>query len=225
MGRVRRAQISAQENAELWTRWKRGESPTDIGRALARDRSAVRYVVAGKVPYGWSAVGDFVSYAELPESGLLLLPMSGDRQPTSYLRTAFAEAEGIPSPDGRWMAYRSDESGEDRVYVRRVPPSDGQWLISTSQGSFPRWKADGRELYYVTDGTQLMAVDIDAAGDAPIIGIPRPLFQVPFRQTPAPRNVFDVTPDGQRFLVNTVVEGAGAAPITWVLNWTAELEP
>ena len=70
-----------------------------------------------------------------------------------------------------------------------------------------------------------MAVDIDGSGDAPIVGIPHPLFQVPFRRTPNPRNVFDVTADGQRFLVNTLVEGALSAPITWVLNWTAELEP
>ena len=70
-----------------------------------------------------------------------------------------------------------------------------------------------------------MAVDIDGAGDAPIVGIPRSLFQVPFKQTPLPRNVFDVTADGERFLVDTLVEGARSASITWVLNWAAELEP
>ena len=70
-----------------------------------------------------------------------------------------------------------------------------------------------------------MAVDIEAAGDTPVVGIPQPLFQVPFSRSSFPRNVFDVTTDGQRFLVNTFVEGALGAPITWVLNWTAELEP
>ena len=70
-----------------------------------------------------------------------------------------------------------------------------------------------------------MAVDIDVTGDAPIWGVPQALFQVAFRQRPVQRNVFDVSVDGQRFLVNTLVEGALAAPITWVLNWTAELEP
>ena len=69
-----------------------------------------------------------------------------------------------------------------------------------------------------------MAVDIDASGDAPIVGMPHQLFQVPFRQTPVQRNVFDVSADGERFLVNTLVEAALSAPITWVLNWTAELE-
>ena len=71
---------------------------------------------------------------------------------------------------------------------------------------------------------ELMAVDIDVAGDAPTVGIPHVLFQAPFRQSPPQRNSYDVTADGQRFLVNTLVEGALSAPITWVLNWTAELE-
>ena len=70
-----------------------------------------------------------------------------------------------------------------------------------------------------------MAVDIDGSGDEPVVGIPQPLFQVPFRQASFRRNVFDVAADGERFLVNTLVEGALSAPITWVLNWTAELEP
>ena len=87
-------------------------------------------------------------------------------------------------PNGRWMAYTSDESGEFRVYVPRAPSSGGKMQISTGQAGGPSWKANGRELYYVTFDNQLTAVDIDARGDAPIVGIPRPLFKVPFRQYP-----------------------------------------
>ena len=124
-----------------------------------------------KMPIGWSADGAFLSYTEMAETfDLWLLPMSGDHQPTSYLRTPFQEGIGLPSPDERWMAYQSNESGEFRVYVQRVPPSGGQWQISTGEGHNPRWKADGRELYYITLDDQLMVVDIDATGDVPIVG-------------------------------------------------------
>ena len=167
-----------------------------------------------------------MSFTGLGDSyDLWLLPMSGDRQPTSYLGTPFQETQGIPSPDGRWMAYQSDESGEARVYVQRVPPSGGQWQVSTGAGAMPRWRTDGRELYYVTSDNHLMAVAIEAAGDTPIVGIPQQLFQVPFGQASFQRNVFDVTSDGQRFLVNTLVEPVRSASIAWVLNWAAELEP
>ncbi|MDP7690334.1 MAG: DegT/DnrJ/EryC1/StrS family aminotransferase [Vicinamibacterales bacterium] len=180
-----------------------------------------------KVPFGWSTDGEQVSFTTLDaDYDLWLLPMSGDRQPTSFLSTPFQDASGVISPDGHWMAYWSDESVEFRVYVRTVPPSGGQWQISTAAGFAPRWSADGRELYWTTENNQLMAVDIDVTGDAPIvIGTPQQLFEAPFRQTPIQRNVFDVSADGERFLVNTLVEGALSAPITWVLNWPAELEP
>jgi Tol biopolymer transport system component len=180
-----------------------------------------------KVPYGWSTDGEQVSLTTLDANyDLWLLPMSGDRQPTSFLSTPFQDAAGVISPDGRWMAYWSDESIEPRVYVRSVPPSGGQWQISTAAGFAPQWSADGSELYWLTQDNDLMAVDIDVSGDAPIVvGTPQPLFEVPFRQTPVQRNVFDVSADGERFLVNTLVEGALSAPITWVLNWPAELEP
>ena len=180
-----------------------------------------------KVPFAWSADGDLVSYTDLREGfDLWLLPMSGNGQPTSFLATPFQDAAGVISPDGRWMAYNSDESGEFRVYVQSVPPTGGQWQISTAGGQAPRWRADGQELYWVTpDSQQVMAVDIDVTGDTPIPGIPHQLFEVPLRQTPVQRNAFDVSADGERFLVNSLVETALSAPITWVLNWTAELEP
>ena len=122
------------------------------------------------------------------------------------------------------MAYHSNEFGEMQVYVQRVPSSGDPRQISTVGGTRARWRGDGRELYYVSPANELMAVDIKVAGDSLSIGIPHQLFQVPFREFPVQRNVFDVTADGQRFLVNTLVEGALSAPITWVLNWTAELE-
>ena len=124
------------------------------------------------------------------------------------------------------MAYASDEAGEWRVYLRSVS-GGGQWQISTGEGIRPRWRGDGRELFYDTFAQeQIMAVEIDVTGDAPIIGPPQLLFEVAFRKPAASqRNVFDVTPDGQRFLVNTTLDNESTNnPINWVLNWTAELE-
>ena len=178
-----------------------------------------------KMPIGWSADGAFLSYTEMAETfDLWLLPMSGDHQPTSYLRTPFQEGNRptLARWDAGWPISRtSPESSECMCSAYHPPAASGQ--ISTGEGHNPRWKADGRELYYITPDDQLMVVDIDATGDVPIVGIPQPLFQVPFRRA-TQRNVFDVTADGQRFLVNTLVEGARTAPITWVLNWAEQLE-
>ena len=179
------------------------------------------------IPTDWSRDGALVSYTTVTTDtffDLWLLPMSGDRHPTSLVATPFSEGAGMLAPDGRWMAYSSDESGRREVFVQSVPPSGGKWQISTAGGVDARWRRDGRELYDLSLNNELMVVDIETAGDAPMVGIPHALFQVPFRQVPPQRNSFDVTADGQRFLVNTLVEGAGSAPITWVLNWMAELE-
>ena len=128
------------------------------------------------------------------------------------------------SPDDRWMVFTSDETGRREVYVQRVPATGGKFPISTGGGRDARWRRDGQELYFLSLDNELMAVNIDTAGDTPDLGIPHVLFQAPFRLSPLQRNSYDVTADGERFLVNTMVEGAPSAPITWVLNWTADLE-
>ena len=115
------------------------------------------------------------------------------------------------------------DSGEFQVYVQRVPPSGGKWQVSTTGGVFPRWRGDGRELYYTSLDNQVMAVDVEAQGETLEVGIPHRLFQAAFKSFLAERHFFDVTADGQRFLVSALVEDS--TPITWVLNWPADLEP
>ena len=180
-------------------------------------------------PTDWSTDGASVTYTKVTTDtsvDVWLLPMAGDdRQPTVFLQTPFFETTGMLSSDGRWMAYSSDESGRREVWLQRVPTTGGRFQISTGGGRDVRWRRDGQELYYLSLDNELMAVDIDVTGDAPTVGIPHVLFQAAFRQNPPQRNSYDVTADGQRFLVNTVVEGALSTPITWVINWTAELEP
>ncbi len=149
--------------------------------------------------------------------------LAEDRDPIPFLQTPFAEVSGRLSPDSRWMAYMSDESGQFEIYVQNFPESGGKWQISTSGGVYPQWRADGRELFYLGLDDTLMAVDIEADGETPVAGIPQVLFPIN-GPTFLQRNNYDVTADGQRFLVNSFVEDAVRAPITWVLNWTAQLE-
>ena len=183
---------------------------------------------APKAPVEWSQDGAWLSFVDLDSQGnwdLWVLPLAEDREPIPFLHTPFEDLLGRLSPDSRWMAYMSDESGQREIYVQSFPESGGKWLISTSGGVYPQWRADGRELFYLGPDGNLMAVEIEADGDTPVAGIPQALFPI---NGPGPttlqRNNYEVTADGQRFLVNAFVEDAVRAPITWVLNWTAELE-
>ncbi len=179
-----------------------------------------------KVPMEWSQDGAWLSFFDLGSQGnydLWVLPLAENRDPIPFLQTPFADSLGRLSPDSRWMAYMSDESGQFEIYVQSFPESGGKWQISTSGGVVPQWRGDGNELFYLGLDGNLMAVDIEADGDTPVAGIPQVLFPIN-GPTVLQRNNYDVTADGQRFLVNAFVEDAVRAPITWVLNWTAELE-
>ena len=220
---------SPDGNRIVFTSFRDGR-PGDLYEKTAAGSGQARLVLESdyiKPVSDWSADGEFVLYAEFhPETSvdLWLLPLSGDRQPTLFLQTPFFEADGVFSPDGRWMAYDSTESGELQVYVQSVPPSGGKWQVSATGGAFPQWRGDGQELYYVSLANDLMAVDVEAEGDTLEVGIPQPLFHLASDPTYMQRNPFDVAADGQRFLVNALVEDSLSTPITWVLNWAAQLE-
>jgi Tol biopolymer transport system component len=169
----------------------------------------------------WSRDGRFILY-EIPgvDTGqdLWIAPLFGDRKPFPYLRTQFNEGEGAFSPDGRWIAYVSDESGRDEIYVQAFPPSGEKRLISTGGGSEPYWRKDGMELFYVAADRNLMAVPIKL-GTTITPGTPKSLFPVPLSEQ---QHSFAVTGDGQRFLVSRLV--GEMPPITVVLNWEAALK-
>ena len=213
-----------------------------------------------KAAFDWSRDGRFLAYrSEDPQTSfdLWVLPMEGDRKPFVFLRTNFDEHRAQFSPDGRWVAYTSNESGQFEIYVRpffqgglpfaaqgqQVQPAPvsgnasgtssgsstgggagGQWQVSTSGGINPRWRADGKELYYIAPDGKLMAASITASGATIEPGTPVALFQTRILGGGMDLNVgtqYDVTGDG-RFLINTVLED-DASPITLLQNWAAGL--
>ena len=159
-------------------------------------------VSGGSVPTDWST--DWLVYTQrLSGVGDIWLgPMSEDQEPTPVVQTPFNERGGVLSPDGRWLAYVSDESGVGQVYVQPIPPTGYREQVSIEGGLAVRWRSDGRELFYLSRGSDVMAVDIAAAGDELDVGVPRRLFQDRFSLTS--RRPFDATADGERFLVSTL---------------------
>lgn len=187
----------------------------------------------GKVPLSWSSDGQYLLYAsQNPNTGgdLWALPMAGGRKPFPIVRTPFDEAEGQFSPDGRWVAYQSNASGSTEIYVRPFPKAGGEWQVSTSGGTQPRWRLDGKELFYVAADGRLMAAPIAAGTDRQTLdpGAPMPLFQtrlatganIPLGALSTAQ--YAVASDG-RFLMNVAVNDTTASPITVVLNWDAEM--
>jgi Tol biopolymer transport system component len=182
-----------------------------------------------KTPTSWSRDGRFLFYHSTdPKTkvDLWALPLDGDRKPISVLRTEFNEGLGSFSPDTRWIAYLSDESGRVEVYVRPFsssaagsPPVTGKWQVSKGAGqALPFWRADGKELYYLAADRKMMAVELTTSPTFKA-GVPQALFDAP----PPPFGQ-DMTADGKRFLFVTPVVGDAQAPITIVLNWTAALK-
>jgi Tol biopolymer transport system component len=179
-----------------------------------------------KVPADWSPDGRFLLYTTAdPSTGsdILGLPLDGG-SPFEVVRTGFNESGAQLSPDGKWVAYRSDKSGRAEVYVQPFPLDQGtDRVISTGGGSQPRWGSGGRELFYIALNEQLMGVPIAPSPDGRSVvpGEPVPLFRT--RVGGAVRAVFEqqyaVSRDGQRFLMATVPENPETPPIVVVLNW------
>jgi len=195
-----------------------------------REQELLRTDFGGFVaPTGWSPDGRFLLYAMSGAntfgSDLWVLPPEGGK-PVPFMRTEFNEDQGAFSPNGRWIAYVSDQSGANEVYVREFTSDfssgaagvGGSIPISRGGGTAPRWRGDGRELLYRAPDEKMMAVEV-MAGPEFSIGMPTDLFL-----TPSGTIVGDVTADGGRFLLAAPVGPSASAPFTVVLNWTTGLK-
>jgi len=179
---------------------------------------------SGTFPNDWSPDGSVLLFQTFDRStrfDIWAAPQQGDRKPFPVVRTQFDEKDAQFSPDGKWIAYSSDESGRMEIYAQRFPGPGGKIAISTSGGAQARWRRDGKELFYLAPDSRLMAVPIAWSNDTIDPGAPVPLFatHVGSVSQGIARPQFAVTADGQRFLLNTLSDEANLSPITVVINW------
>jgi eukaryotic-like serine/threonine-protein kinase len=189
-------------------------------------------------PTSWSRDGRFILYARgtlsLSQVDIWVLPLEGDRKPRPFVQAPAAAYDGQFSPDGRWVAYTSKETGRDEVYVvpfdaaKVLNPGSGssasasgggKWLVSASGGRFPRWRRDGKEIFYLSPASQMMAAQVEEKGNSIEVRTPQPLFRSAVENSFAP---YDVTADGKKFVINAISEQS--SPLTLLVNWTANLK-
>lgn len=197
--------------------------------AVLAPKNSCSSPVAFETLQDWSSDGRFVVYSAGGEQGasdLWVLPLLGDRQPAPFLKTAFNKTQAQVSPNGRWIAYTSYESGGDEVYVQSFPTAGSKRQVSAGGGVQPRWRRDGKELFYLASDQRLMAIPVSGgtslAADAPIALFKTRLLTHGSQALGLP-TLYDVSPDGQWFLL-VVPPEESRTPITVVQNWMAALK-
>ncbi len=183
--------------------------------------------ITNGVPTDWSRDGRFIFYEQfIPKKkvDVWVLPLDGAQQPFPFLQTEAYEGGAQLSPDGRWLAYASDESGRFEVYVQRFPDRGGTRQISTNGGLGPHWRRDGKELFFYAADGKLMAVPVES-GESFEPGAAVALFEFRSGSISTITAPYTVTGDGQRFLVNAIVDAEPRAPLTVVVNWAAGVKP
>jgi Tol biopolymer transport system component len=172
----------------------------------------------------WSADGKYILYTSRSDAAggwdILALPLNGDKTPLPIVKTQFADMWATFSPDGKYIAYQSNESGRQEIYVQEFPEARNKWQVSSEGGTEPYWRGDGRELFYRA-GSRLLAVPVQT-GATFIAGTPALLFQTRFA-TATVRGRYRPTPDGQRFLVLGALAREAEQPAAVVINWTSAL--
>ena len=230
--------VWSHDGRRILFRSERSGAPNLFIKTFGDDEGAEEQVFPGASPLSaqplspmdWSADGRWIAYVSNSSRSardLWLLPLAGDRKPQPLSATRFDEYDAQFSPDSAWIAFVSSESGTPEVYVAPVRQPGDKRPISVGGGTTPRWRKDGRELYYASAGNRsIMAVPIEP-GATIKAGAPTRLFSLgaELASRPNPRNTaYDVTPDGQRFLVSVPAGEPVSSRITVVLNWAAGLK-
>ena len=176
----------------------------------------------------WSRDGRFIAFTQLDPKGnngadIWILPLSGDRKPYPFLATPFNEGNAVFSPDGRWLAYQSNESGKTEIYITPFPQAGGKWQVSQGGGLTPSWRADGQGLHYSTPDGHIMQASVAARGPAVEVGSPRDFSKVQMASPNPGAWSYAVAPRGDRVLVLQAEKGA-AVPLTLVTHWTEGLK-
>jgi dipeptidyl aminopeptidase/acylaminoacyl peptidase len=180
-----------------------------------------------QVPTDWSRDGRYIAFTKMPTARELgstdvwVLPLFGDRKPIPIANTAFQEDSAVFSPDGRWIAYSSNESGQTQVHVQPFPATGEKYQVSKINGAQPMWRGDGKELFFIATNSTIMAAPVNATAHFES-GLPQPLFVS--GATSSSRRQYAVTRDGRRFLVNRVEQQTSATPLTVVVNWLSAVQ-
>jgi hypothetical protein len=239
-GAARRMTFGAQQGGGGWGVWSPDGSELVLNVVVSGTRRLARMSSSGssppalfadnqipstaQYPHDWSLDGHYVAFVNLDASpDIWILPLVPGEKPWPLLATPFSEDHPQFSPDGHWLAYVSDESGRDEVYIQRFPKLGDKVTVSSGGGSQPRWRRDGKELFFVTLEGILMAVPVKQGGDGLEVGEPKPLFRMPLRLPPN-QYTYDVAADGQRFLTMAPTEQARPEPLKVMLNWNAAVK-
>ena len=223
-----------EEVAGVWSRdgntvaYRSVAGGLTIFTKAANGREREKALLQGKgsddfIPNSWSADGQqIVCTEQTPSRQYLVLVPSAGGTPVPLLNGKASETNGQISPDGKWVAYASDESGNWEIYVTSFPGVAGKWQVSRGGGTEPRWRGDGKEIFYIAPSGMLMAVPVNAESVF-ATGTPAPLFQIHGRAPISSTDVFtyDVAKDGKRFLVNRYVKPEHVPPLTILLNAAA----
>ena len=185
-----------------------------------------------KLPMSWSTDGKFIVYwVDDPKTRSDVWAVrTADRTSLSILQTPFSEQHPQISPDAKWIAYESDETGRSEIYVQSFPPGGGKWQITSNGGNFPRWRRDGKELFYMDSISfgKIVSVTVNVTGSKFESSAPRPLFDSGYINSLVSGhrgqwNTYAVSADGQRFLIprpeSNLTTTLADTPITVVLNW------
>ena len=214
-----RTQFTSDPSDENWLIWSpdgtrvllnsfaRGRlSLFEAPSTSAAQRTSLLEGDEGKWPVSWSPDGRFVLYVtntEHTSNDIWVLLRDGSGSPYPYLHTAASENWAAFSPDGKWVAFSATDSGQPEVFVAPFPAPTRRWRISADGGSQARWRRDGKEIFYLAPNRMLMAAQVETSPSGVVVKDYTPLFEL---QHPyGSYHAFDLTPDGQRFLVNTLV--------------------